>query len=145
MSEDTIQVEGGCYCGRVRYRAAGVSPSVTECHCTQCRKQSGHRYASVGGKTSDLRIEGAVNLTWFSASPDAERGFCSTCGCHLFAEHEHNPGAIWYMPATLEGEATPGHPEGSEKRIFVGSKSPLEIITDDLPQFIDYNTPANKD
>ena len=39
------------------------------------------------------------------------------------------------MPATLDGDLTPGHPGGSEKHIFVGSKSPLARIPDKLPQF----------
>ena len=42
------------------------------------------------------------------------------------------------MPATLDGELTPGHPNGSEKHIFVDSKSPLDRITDELPQFEEY-------
>ena len=58
MSEDLLEVSGGCYCGGVRFRAKGVKPQVTECHCSQCRKQSGHRFASTGAKTSDMEIEG---------------------------------------------------------------------------------------
>jgi hypothetical protein len=38
MSDVLQQATGGCYCGRVRYRARGVSRQVTECHCSQCRK-----------------------------------------------------------------------------------------------------------
>lgn len=59
-----------------------------------------------------------------------------------FAEHGHNPGAMWYMPATLEGDSGPGHSAGSEKHIFVASKSPLDTITDDLPQFDNYAPPV---
>ena len=43
MSENLLDMSGGCYCGGVRFRAKGVKPQVTECHCSQCRKQSGHR------------------------------------------------------------------------------------------------------
>jgi hypothetical protein len=84
VSDVLQQATGGCYCGRVRYRASGVSRQVTECHCSQCRKQAGHRYAGTGAKTSDIEIDGAANITWFRASPHAERGFCSTGGSHLF-------------------------------------------------------------
>ena len=84
MGEKTKGVSGGCYCGAVRYRARHIEPEITECHCSQCRKQSGHRYATVGAKAGDVEIEDARNITWFSASPHAERGFCATCGSHLF-------------------------------------------------------------
>ncbi len=65
MNEDLLDVSGGCYCGGVRYRAKGVKPRVTECHCSQCRKQSGHRYATTGAKTSDMDIAGEDKITWY--------------------------------------------------------------------------------
>jgi hypothetical protein len=43
MNKDLLNVSGGCYCGAVRYRAKDVPPDVIECHCSQCRKQAGHR------------------------------------------------------------------------------------------------------
>ena len=84
MSGTIQQVSGGCYCRHVRYRASDVSRQVTECHCSQCRKQAGHRYASTGAKTSDIEIDGAANITWYRATLYAKRGFCSTCGSALF-------------------------------------------------------------
>ena len=33
-------VEGGCLCGRVRYRVAGAPVRVTHCHCTLCRRSA---------------------------------------------------------------------------------------------------------
>jgi hypothetical protein len=84
MTEGLLDVTGGCHCGGVRYRATGVDPRVTECHCSQCRRQSGHRFATTGGKTSGMEIEGADQVTWYQASPAAERGFCSVCGSTLF-------------------------------------------------------------
>ncbi len=49
---------------------------------------------------------------------------------------------MWYKPAVLEGDAHPGHPRESEKHIFATSKSPLETISDNLPQYEGY-APAN--
>ncbi|MDH3378814.1 MAG: hypothetical protein OEQ39_17960 [Gammaproteobacteria bacterium] len=45
------------------------------------------------------------------------------------------------MPATLEGDAEPGHPKDTEKHIFIKSKSPNETITDDFPQYDKYAPP----
>ena len=134
MSDTIRQASGGCYCGRVRFRARGVSRRVTECHCSQCRRQSGHRYASTGAKTSDIEIDGAAGITWFRASPDAERGFCSTCGSHLF----------WKKSAedyTAILAASIDQPTGLRlaKHIFVEDKGDYYEITDGLPRFAGYD------
>ena len=134
MGEKLLEVSGGCYCGAVRYRARGVRPQVTECHCSQCRKQSGHRYASTGAKTSDMEFEGADRITWYRASPDAERGFCSICGSTLFwrLSDEDYTGIL---------AASIDEPNALDltKHIFVGSKGGYYEITDDLPQFDAYD------
>ena len=140
MSDDLQQVSGGCYCGRVRYRASAVSRQVTECHCSECRKQAGHRYASAGAKASNIEIEGAANVTWYRASPDAERGFCSTCGSHLFWKPS-NEDYIAILAASID------EPTGLRmaKHIFVDDKGDYYEITDGLPQFAGYDKPLTSD
>jgi hypothetical protein len=136
MSDDIEGVTGGCYCGKVRYRAARVSSEVTECHCSQCRKQSGHRYASVGTKTSEVEIEGAPNITWFRASPQAERGFCTTCGSLLFWRSLKDD-EMAILAASLDA------PTGVRmaSHIFVDNKGDYYDIDDGLPQFAGYDRP----
>jgi hypothetical protein len=140
MSEDLAEAEGGCYCGRVRYRARQVSREAVECHCAQCRRQAGHRYASSGARTSDIEIEGAGNLTWFRASPDAERGFCATCGSHLFWRRTRED-YCGIFAASLDA------PTGLHmaKHIFVADKGDYYEITDRLPQFAGYDEPFASD
>lgn len=140
MSGDLQQVSGGCYCGAVRYRAKGVGREVTECHCSQCRKQSGHRYASTGAKLADIVIEGAANITWYRASPDAERGFCSRCGSHLFWKPS-DQAYIGILAASLD------EPSGLRlaKHIFVEDKGDYYEITDGLPQFAGYDRPLTSE
>lgn len=136
MSDDLEDVTGGCYCGRVRFRARGVSPEVVECHCSQCRKQAGHRYASTGARTSDVEIDGAANLTWFRASPAAERGFCSTCGSHLFWRVSDKD-YTGILAASID------EPSGLHmaKHIFVDDKADYYEISDGLPRFSGYDEP----
>jgi hypothetical protein len=136
MSAETKAVAGGCYCGKVRYRANRVSAEVTECHCSQCRKQSGHRYATTGTKAGDVEIDGAENITWFRSSPGAERGFCSTCGSTLFWRSlDDDEMAI--LAASID------EPTGLRvtNHIFVDSKGDYYDINDGLPQFTGYDTP----
>ena len=137
MSENLLDVSGGCYCGGVRYRASGVSPQLTECHCSQCRKQSGHRYASTGAKTSDMEIEGADNITWYRASPDAERGFCSICGSTLFWKRSDED----YTGILAASVDEPNRLEMAT-HIFVESKGSYYEITDGLPQYQGYDRPV---
>ena len=140
MGDDIKGASGGCYCGRVRYRASRVSSEITECHCSQCRKQSGHRYASTATRSGDVEIEGTANITWFRASPDAERGFCSTCGSHLFWR-SLNDDEMAILAATIDepsGLRMSGH-------IFVDDKGDYYEITDGLPQFAGYDTPYSQE
>lgn len=130
MSEALLDVSGGCHCGGVRYRASGVDPKVTECHCSQCRRQSGHRYATTGAKTSDVDVEGADKSTWYQAAPAAERGFCSICGSTLFwrrngADHT----------AILAGSIDEPNGLRLVKHIFVANKARYYEIDDDLPTY----------
>ncbi|MFM7784547.1 MAG: GFA family protein, partial [Gammaproteobacteria bacterium] len=37
---------GACLCGVVRYTVQGPLRPVVVCHCTQCRRQTGHYLAA---------------------------------------------------------------------------------------------------
>jgi hypothetical protein len=36
-----VTLEGGCYCGKVRYLAEGKPQLKAQCHCRQCQYISG--------------------------------------------------------------------------------------------------------
>ena len=137
MTNDLLNVTGRCHCGRVRYRATGVSPEVTECHCAQCRMQSGHRYASTGTRTSEIEIENAGGITWYRASPDAERGFCSGCGSHLFWKRSAEDYTS-ILAASVDGPNS----LRMAKHIFVDDKGGYYDIDDRLPRFEGYDRPV---
>ena len=75
---------GGCLCGAVTYAVNGPLRDIVACHCTQCRKTSGHYDAATQCAEGDLAITGAGALRWYRSSATAERGFCGTCGSNLF-------------------------------------------------------------
>ena len=132
-------VSGRCACGAVVYRVIAAAKEPYHCHCSRCRRLHGTLFATYSCvEREHVTVEAGTGSLSTNHSELAKWQFCRACGCHLFAEHEHNPGMAWYMPATLDGDLTPGHPSGSEKHIFVGSKSPLDRITDELPQFEGY-------
>lgn len=75
---------GSCACGQVAFVVRGELPRPDACHCTLCRKQSGHYFVSSDVPRTALTIErGEAQLTWFHSSPKVRRGFCRTCGSSL--------------------------------------------------------------
>jgi hypothetical protein len=75
---------GSCLCGGVAYEVEGPLREVIGCHCTQCRKQTGHYMAATAAKLGKFRIIRDEGLRWYRSSDMAERGFCQICGSTLF-------------------------------------------------------------
>ena len=53
---------GGCLCGGVRYVVEGALREVIACHCSQCRRTSGHFVAAANAPQAALRLERADTL-----------------------------------------------------------------------------------
>ncbi len=121
--------KGSCLCGAVRFTVKGDLPPPDACHCTICRKHTGHFYAGTDVKKADLTVEGAENVTWFDSSPKVRRGFCKTCGSSLFFDPPH---LDWIGVSMGAFEK----PTGTKLalHIFVDDKGDYYEICDGLPQ-----------
>src|ERR1700674_4368867 len=75
---------GGCLCGGVRYRIRGALRGVIACHCSQCRRTSGHYAAMTSAPSANIELTASDRLLWYKSSDTAERGFCGRCGGNLF-------------------------------------------------------------
>jgi hypothetical protein len=95
-------MQGSCLCGAVNYQVSGRMRSVVACHCTQCRKTSGHYVAATQVRNESLEIRGLDNLSWYQSSATAKRAFCKTCGSQLFWT-ELSSDDISIMAGTLDG------------------------------------------
>lgn len=121
--------KGSCLCGGVRFQVIGNLGAPDACHCAQCRKQSGHFFASTNVVRSALTIEGQENVSWYQSSAKVRRGFCSRCGSTLFWDP---PARDWIAIAM---GAFDGHTGTHlEKHIFVAEKGDYYEISDGLPQ-----------
>ncbi|RYH09068.1 GFA family protein [Tropicimonas sp. IMCC6043] len=80
MSDETRH--GHCLCGAVNFTVHGPVSGASICHCGQCRRQSGHLWASALAPRAAIDIRG--NVQWYAASEIATRGFCPRCGSFLF-------------------------------------------------------------
>ncbi|SHF61151.1 Uncharacterized conserved protein [Litoreibacter ascidiaceicola] len=120
-------LRGSCNCGSVRFEADGAARDPAACHCSQCRKQSGHYWAAVQIDDDQLRIEGEVK--WYQSSPSARRGFCPTCGAFLF----------WKSDADTDTGVSLGAMDGPtgltlNRHIFTSDKGDYYEITDNVRQ-----------
>jgi hypothetical protein len=79
-------IGGGCLCGKVRYEVRGRLRDVIACHCTQCRRTSGHFVAATACRRQAFTLSRAETLRWYVAIPGFRRGFCGECGSNLFFE-----------------------------------------------------------
>ena len=121
--------KGSCLCGAVRFEAAGELPTPDACHCSQCRRQSGHVWASTDVLRSELTVEGAEQVTWYASSERVRRGFCGRCGSVLFWDPE---GRERIAVAMVAFDPPTGARLG--KHIFVADKGDYCDIADGLPQ-----------
>ncbi len=75
---------GSCLCGAVTFTVTSEIDHAGACHCSMCRKFSGGMYIGIAIPPDGITFEGAENITKFTSSEWAERGFCSTCGSSVF-------------------------------------------------------------
>ncbi len=120
-------MKGTCNCGASAFEVNGKVWSVSNCHCGQCRKQSGNVWASAVVMQSDIDIQGDVK--WYASSDSAKRGFCANCGCNLFWKH-NDESSMSFSLGAIDG------PTGLkiEKHIFVADKGDYYDIADGIPQ-----------
>lgn len=80
---DSNQMNGKCLCGAVSVTATPEKHEVGACHCSMCRKWGGGPFMEIDCGAS-ASFTGEDNISMFSSSDWAERGFCKSCGTHLF-------------------------------------------------------------
>lgn len=121
--------KGSCLCGAVSFEVEGKLPPPDACHCTMCRKTSGHYYAGTDVPKDALTVTGSENVTWYKSSEKVRRGFCSTCGSSLFFDPPHRDWIGVSMGAFEKPTDTK-----LAIHIFVADKGDYYEIGDGLPQ-----------
>ncbi|WP_417519967.1 GFA family protein [Minwuia sp.] len=127
---DAAAYTGGCYCGAVRYRIDGPLRDIVCCHCSQCRKTTGHFMPAATAWRDTFSLTEERGLKWYRASEIAGRGFCGECGCSLFWRSDEGE-TISVTAGTLDDSSdlkTIGH-------IFVSDKGGYYTLDSALPQY----------
>jgi hypothetical protein len=120
---------GSCLCGAVTFDVAADLAPPDACHCTPCRKHSGHYFASTDVPKAAVTVTGDANVKWYQSSEKVRRGFCSICGSSLFWDPIHRDWIGVAMGAFDERTQT-----ALRIHIFVGQKGDYYTIADGLPQ-----------
>jgi hypothetical protein len=134
MSEKSERRTGGCLCGAVRYEVHGLLRPIVMCHCTQCRRVTGHHMAATAARHGDFRLLTQAGLRWYTSSAEARRGFCTQCGSTLFWQ-----GAARDYISIAAGSLDDSSGLWTACHIFTADKGGYYEITDSAPQRRDGN------
>ncbi|HEY2446298.1 MAG TPA: GFA family protein [Rhizomicrobium sp.] len=128
-------LEGGCACGGIRFRLKTAPMFVHCCHCRDCQRQTGSGFV-INALIETDRIEllsakpEPVPVPTDSGRPhDVYR--CPDCRIALWSDYGRRPALRFVRVGTLD------HPETirPDVHIFVRSKRPWIVLTDDVPSF----------
>jgi hypothetical protein len=95
-------MQGGCHCGRVRFRVTADLDRIIYCNCSMCSKK-GFLHLIVPPKQFEL-LSGKDNLTTYEFNTrTAKHTFCKTCGIHAFYVPRSDPDKIDVNVRCIDG------------------------------------------
>lgn len=121
--------KGSCLCGAVRFEVMGELAPPTACHCSKCRKHTGHYEAGTDVPRSALTVFGEEKVGWYHSSEKVRRGFCTICGSSLFFDPIYRD----WVGICMGAFDTPTNTHLA-MHIFVADKGDYYDIADGLPQ-----------
>ncbi len=130
-----MALEGGCYCGAVRYEAGGDAMFKAQCHCRECCHIT-------GGSPNVFMAMPAAEFSYTKGSPKAfsrsdldspvTREFCPDCGTHLTTLTPGMPGAVILKVGSLDDPSVFGTPQMA---IFTVDQQSFHSVPDGVPSF----------
>jgi hypothetical protein len=130
-----MKLEGGCYCGQVRYVAEGEPMLKAQCHCRECQYISGgapnmFMLMPIGGFNY---TKGAPkNFTRSELEGAVIREFCAECGTHMVTRPPTLPAAVVLKVGTLDKPELYGAPKIA---IYTCDKQAFHTIPEGVPGF----------
>jgi len=129
-----MKIDGGCYCGEVRYCFEGEPGPAMQCHCRECQYiTGGNPNAFVILPDSDFRFTQGAPSSFQRADIEnaVTRHFCSTCGTAIGTTSPAAPGAIVIKVGTMD-DASFYQPAMA---IFTKDAKAFHHIPDEIPSF----------
>jgi len=129
-----MTLEGGCYCGALRYKSQGKPVMKAQCHCRECQ------YIS-GGGPNYFMIMPLDGFAYTSGTPKQftrtdidnarTRDFCENCGTHIVTRIPTMPIVVLKV-GTLDNPVDYG---GPRLAIYTIDRQPFHVLEDDMPVF----------
>jgi hypothetical protein len=128
-----MKLEGGCYCGELRYVTEGNPIMKAQCHCRECQyitggspnvfiamPAAGHSYTK--GEPSKFKRTDIPNAV--------TREFCGNCGTHVATKV--NAPMVVVKVGSLDDPKQFG---GPDMAIYTCDRQPFHLIKEGLPTF----------
>jgi len=129
-----MKIEGGCYCGALRYKAEGDPMFQGQCHCRECQYFSGGQpnviiampttgFSYTKGKPKGFArkdLQGAVT-----------REFCPDCGTHILTRAPTVPTGVIIKVGTFDDPKV----FSPQMAIYTIDKQPFHAIPGGIPTF----------
>jgi hypothetical protein len=125
----SASAHGHCVCGSVQFEVRGPLRPIIYCHCSLCRRSSGHFVAATACAREDLHLQSDQGLRWYQSSAAARRGFCELCGSQLFWERLAGTDI-----SIMAGAINPPTGLIGGEHIYVADAGDYYTISDSLPR-----------
>ena len=129
-----MKLEGGCYCGNVRYVAEGEPMLKAQCHCRECQYITGgapNMFIAMPPEGFRYTKGAPKQFRRSDLERPATREFCAECGTHLVTRPPVTP-AVIVKVGTLDDPAQFGEPKMA---IYTIDKQAFHHIPDGMPTF----------
>ncbi len=130
-----MRIEGGCYCGALRFTAEGDPLFKGQCHCRECQYISGgNPNVTMGMPAARVAYtKGAPKLfTRGDLATPVTREFCGECGTHILARSPGLAGAVLLKVGTFDDPSAFGAPQMA---IYTIDKQGFHHVPEGLPAF----------
>lgn len=127
-------MEGGCFCGAVRFKVSGPLVGVGVCHCSDCQKAGGGapNYVALAPRAVFEATKGEPRryTSKGDSGGDVTRVFCGNCGSPLWSEPAAMP-----MVAVKLGAFDDAADLSPQIHLYTASAPPWHLMHEGLPQF----------
>ncbi len=128
------KLEGHCLCRAVRFEVDDAFLYSMYCHCSNCRRATGSAFKPLAGiEIEKLRVTAGTELLLNYGDDNARDVHCGRCGSLQYSVVRD--GRYVHVPLGVIAGDMSIRPS---RHIFVGSKAPWYEITDDLPQYDEF-------
>lgn len=125
--------EGGCTCGKVRFRINAEPIIVHCCHCRQCQKHSGSAFILnliveaealelLAGDPVEVTFEDTTHTTWF----------CGACGTYVYSLFTGRFAPFRFIRVGVMDEPDLFPPD---VHIFTETRQPWVDLSGNIPSF----------